>query len=341
MPRFRTLSLAACLLLAGCAASTPAAPAALIPVTACYSSLSGTQSVAPYAFEKGLFEKHGLEVELVYIDSGSTAAIALIAGDVDICQMAGTAAINAAAAGAPVKIIAGLFNTYVYSLMVAPDIQTPRDLVGKAVAISQPGSASDLAIRVALRGLGLTPDEDVAVLALGGQSERLAALLAGSVSGTLVSVPETAKARDMGFHELLDMSTLNAPYQHTAVTVREEFLTEHRDTTLRFLKAMSEAATRMKSDREGVVAVVAEYMLLDPVADRAALDETYDVLMRSYLQGVPYPTLPGIQAVLDELVAESPSAADMQPEQVVDISLLTELEQSGFFADLPATPPPP
>ena len=319
----------------------PSTPPGLIPVTACYSSLSGTQSVAPYAFEQGLFTKHGLDVELVYIDSGSTAATALIAGDVDVCQMAGTAAINAAAAGAPVKVIAGLFNTYVYSLMVAPDIQTPEDLVGKAVAISQPGSASDLAVRVALRSLGLEPDDEVAVLAIGGQSERLAALLAGSVSGTLVSVPETAKAREMGFHELLDMSTLNTPYQHTTVSARQDFIDDHRDAALRFLKAMAEAATRMKSDREGTVAVVAEYMLLDPVADRAALDETYDILMRKYLQGVPYPTLPGIQAVLDELAAEDPSAADVRPEQVVDLTLLTELEETGFFRDLPPTPASP
>src|SRR5688572_22445172 len=259
-------ALIAGLTLAACAAP-PGTPPALIPVTACYSSLSGTQSVAPYAFEQGLFTKHGLDVELVYIDSGSTAATALIAGDVDVCQMAGTAAINAAAAGAPVKVIAGLFNTYVYSLMVTPDIQTPEDLIGKAVAISQPGSASDLAVRVALKGLGLEPDEDVAVLAIGGQSERLAALLAGSVSGTLVSVPETAKARELGFHELLDMSTLNTSYQHTTVSARQDFIDDHRDAALRFLKAIAEAATRMKSDREGTVAVVAEYMLLDPVAD--------------------------------------------------------------------------
>ena len=343
MKRPLGLVLAVCLFcLPACSAAPGASPASLTPVKLCYSALTGTMSPGMYAYDKGVFERHGLDVEFIYIDSGTKAATALIAGNVDACQIAGSAIINAAVAGAPVKIVAGLFNTYVYSLMVTADVQAPEDLIGKAVAISQPGSASDFAIRVALNGLGLTPDTDVAILAVGGQSERLGAMIAGQVAGTLVSVPETAKAREAGFHVLLDMSALNAPYQHTTLAIRDSFVASNRPAALSLVKAISEAAHLMRQDRDGTIAVMASYALLDPVEDRAALEEAYDVLILRYLQTVPFATMPGIQSALDELVADNPQAANISPEQVVDNSLMNELEQAGFFRDLAAgtvTPP--
>lgn len=334
------LVVSACVSPPAATSSAPAPADALAPTQApislkvCYSSLSGTQSVAPYAYEKGLFQRYGLDVELVYIDSGSKAAIAMVAGEVDFCQIAGSAAINAAIAGAPLRIIAGLFNTYIYSLMVLPEIQQPSDLVGKAVAISRPGSSSDVAMRVALQGLGLKPDDEVTVLAVGGQSERLAAMLSGQAVGTLVSLPETLKAREQGFHSLLDMSDLNAPYQHTAIAAQQRYVEADRAIGLRFLQAISEAAIMMKSDRQGFVEVTAQYMLLDPKQDRPALDETFDGLILPYLQVPPYPSLPGIQSVLNELVAENPQAADAKPESIADSSLVRELEQNSFYAEL-------
>jgi NitT/TauT family transport system substrate-binding protein len=333
--------LVACLLLTACSApmAAPAAGSTAAPtrLKVCYSSLNATMSPAMYASQMGVFARHGLDVEFIYIDSGTKATTALIAGDIDICQVAGSAVINAVVAGAPIRLIGGLFNTYVYSLMVSPEIQTPEDLVGKAVAISQPGAASDFAIRVALTGLGLEPDTEVAVLAVGGQSERLAATLTGRVAGTLVSVPETIKAREAGLHELLDMSALNAPYQHTAIAVRDSLLARDRDAALRFMKAIGEAIALMKIDREGTMAVMAHYMLLDLDADRAALSEAYDILVLRYLETVPYPTMPGIQSALDELVADNPQAANTKPEQVADVSLVRELEQQGYFSALAVT----
>ncbi len=324
-------------LLTACAVPATSTPAAApIPVKACYSALAGTSLVAMYALEEGLFAKHGLAVDLVYIDSGSKALTAMIAGDMDVCQVAGSAVINAAVAGAEVKMIAGLYNTYVYSLMVAPEIQTPEDLVGKAVAISQPGSSSDFAIRAALKGMGLEADTDVAVLAVGGQSERMAAMLSGQVVGTLVTVPETVKARALGFHELLDMASLGEPYQHTGIAARSGFIEDNRPAALAFLKATAEAIQRMQSDPEGTAAVLTKYLLLDPVADEEAIAETQAVMVVRYLEKVPYPTVPGIERALEELVVENPQAAGFDPQKVVDLTLMTELEESGFFTDLAA-----
>jgi NitT/TauT family transport system substrate-binding protein len=273
-------------------------------------------------------------VDLVLIDGGTKAATALIAGDVDICQLAGSAAVNAIVAGAPLKIIGGLYNTYIYSFMVRPEVRTAEDLKGKKLAVSSIGGSADFAIRRAVEHLGLDPEVDVEIIAVGGQAERTAAMIGGLVDGTLVSVPETVQAREAGFHELLDLSTLDAPYQHTAIVAREDFLARDRPAALAFLKALSEAAWRMKQDRAGTLDVLAEELALDPVADRAALDETYDGLILKYLETVPFPTLPGIQQAIDELVKENPQAAGVQAARLVDASLVEELQASGFFSAL-------
>jgi NitT/TauT family transport system substrate-binding protein len=218
--------------------------------------------------------------------------------------------------------------------MVTPEIQSAADLKGKRLAISQVGGSSDFAMRAAVKQLGLDPDTDVTIVSVGGQGERLAAMLAGQVDGTLVSVPETAKARDSGFHELLDMSTLNTPYQHTAIVARNDLLEQDRPTAERFMKAIAEAAWAMKHDRAGTLEVLAKHLLYDPVSDRAALDETYDNLIMKYLQTVPYPTLAGIQQAIEELAAENPQAAGLKAEAATDSTLVGDLEKSGFFAEL-------
>jgi hypothetical protein len=57
----------------------------------------------------------------------------------------------------------------------------------------------------------------------------------------------------------------------------------------------------------------------------------------------PYPTLKGIQFLLDEVAAKMPNAKSAKPEQFVDLSLLQQLEKEGFFAEMakryPWSPP--
>ncbi len=314
----------------------PSKGAEVLPahINAGFSGISGTQTVLWYAFEKGLFKKYNLDVELVAITSGSTAVMALIAGDVDFCQIAGPAVVNAVVAGENLVIIGGLFNTYLNSLMVAPEIKTIEDLRGKALAISKPGSASDTATRVMLQHLGLEPDKEVAILSTGGQGARLAAMEIGEIVGTLLTVPITAKAREKGYHELLHLSSLNLAYQHTGIVTTREYIDKNPEMTSNFMKAIVAAIASMKQDRVGTMQVMAKYLLLDMEDDAPALTEAYDTLILENLPRVPYPTLDGIQTLLTLIEAENTKAKNFRPEDVVDLSIVQQLEKSGFISEL-------
>lgn len=324
--RFSSLTLALALLLNLGLSACGSAPQDGLPrpIRVCYSSLTATQIPLLYAYDQGFFERAALEVELSYFQSGTDAATALIAGEVDICQIAGSSVVNAAVAGEDLVFLAGLINTYVYSLLVTPDITSPDQLVGRSLAVSRIGSSSDAAMRIALDSMGLTPDEDVAILAVGDQSARVAAMESGEIAGTLASIPDSTRAVQAGFSELLDMSTLDAPFQHTAIATRRGFLQERRPEAVAFMRAMLAALQSMQDDRQATMAVMAEYLSLDPQVDADLLQAAYQDLVPTYLDEVPYPTEEGIQALLDRLLDENPAAADFSPKDLIDLSVLEE-----------------
>lgn len=309
--------------------------APLVHLNVCYSAVSPTQAVAWYAQEMGLFEKHGLEVELTLISSGAKSITALVAGDVDICQAAAASVISAVAAGQDVTFIAGLFNSYPGTLYVKPGIATADDLRGGSIAVSQPGGANPVATSMILQKLGLVPNEDVALLTFGTEPERLLALETGQVDGALLFPPATLIARDKGFVALYDLGKQKIPYQFVGIATSQALIQRDRASVTAFLRAIGEAAALMKQDREGTIAVIAKYLELDPAANAEDLEETYDAIIVDVLETGMFPTIEGTQVVIDSLVLENPNVANLSPDQILDTSILEELDLSGFLDSLP------
>ncbi len=298
------------------------------------SSTTATQVVFLYAIEKGIFDKYGLEVTITPIDGGSRSLAALISRGVQLCETSGPAVVQAAVAGADVALIGGLVNTSVYSLLVADSIRSASDLKGKAIAISSPGSASEMAVHQALKILGLQPDRDVTVLAIGGQGERVAALQAGYVAGTVLDPPETFLVLKQGYHLLLDMSEMNLPDLHTGIATSRAFIEKNRSTVVNFMKAISEATYLIKRDKETTLALLGKLLSLDLHNYSAPLAETYEVLLKGKLVDIPYPSVDVIKATHAEITETNPNAVRFNPERVVDLSIVQELEDGGFYRDL-------
>jgi NitT/TauT family transport system substrate-binding protein len=295
---------------------------------------SNTNLVLLFAQESGLFEKYGLAVNLLPVSGAPEAIAALIAGEVDICHAGGQSAVNASLAGEEMVITAGIINAPFFSLVVLPGIETVQDLQDKVVAAGNIGSGSDTFLRIALSFLGLEPDADVTIINLGRSADRLAAMETGQVVGAAVTVPDVVAASKLGFNVLLHASQLNMPYQHTAVVMSRSFLDHNRQTVLLFTQAVVEAIARMKQDREWAIRIMADNLRMDLVEDAIYLDGAYETLVRNYLPQVPYPTREGIQVLIDVGRAENPLAVELTPDDLVDDSIVRELEESGFIDNL-------
>jgi hypothetical protein len=164
--------------------STPSAFAQLTRLKTSYSALTANMAAYWLAKDAKIFEKHGLSVDVVLIESGVTTVQALTAGETQIAMGGGTVAVSSNLAGSDIVSIASIESRLPYALLSQKDIKTIDQLKGKRLAISRFGSASDLAARLILQRYGLVADKDVTILQTGGTSTRLSALHKRSVDAT-------------------------------------------------------------------------------------------------------------------------------------------------------------
>ena len=296
-----------------------------------YSAITGEQSAFYIVKESGMFQKYGLDPEVIFLDSGTIAVQAMLSGEVQLGLLGATAAIASNLRGSDIKIVAGMINSLTYVLVSDPKITRPEQLKGGKIAISRFGSLSDFGVRFALKRLNV-PLSDVTLLQLGGgQTSRLAALRSGVVQAAIFAPPITRVAREQGFHTMLDLMKDKFEYAGSAFAASGAFLREKPDLATRFLRAYVAGIQYGKTHKEESMRITARYMKLDYNKDRASLEETYNVFMQDVVQRKPYPSLDGIQRVLDQIAESDPKAKTAKPEQFVDTRILSELDHSGFI----------
>lgn len=318
------------LILAGLLLLTLAAPATaqLRKLNIAYTATSPYQAALIIAKETGIFKKHGLDPQLILTPGGSLGFQAMMGGDVAMVMADGSAAVTSNLAGADVVIIASLLNTFPYSLISIPEVKKVNQLVGGKVAISRFGSATDVSVRMSLAKVGLNPDKDVTILQIGTQTTRFAALQSKQVQATIITPPFTLTARKLGYNTLIDMGQLNIPFELTALLTRRSYIKAQRDTVIATVEALSEAVHFYKREKEPVIRILSRYLQTN---DREALEETYREIALKTLPEKLYPTLPGIQTILDELALKNPKAKTARPEDFIDMSFVKKLDDEGFY----------
>lgn len=290
-----------------------------------YSSLSGSSVPVWIAQERGFYRKHGLTVHLIYT-TGNRPTQALVAKEVQFISTAATASIPAAVAGADLVLIAGASNVSPLEVFSKPDMTRPEQLRGKKLGITTFGSATDVAARFALAKWGLKTT-DVIILQLGGCGEILAALVKGSIDAGICSDPTTIAARRAGFYRLAALRELGLNVQHVAIAAQRSYVQAHPNIAERFLRAFGEAIRYFHSNREGTLEVMAKYLRkMDP----DTLAESYNNHLE-IIPKVPYPTVEGIQLILDELSKREPRAKQFKPQDLIDSSFVERLDREGFF----------
>jgi len=292
-----------------------------------YSAQAGAFAPIWITKEAGLFQKNGLDVNLIFIPGGPTAAASMLAGEVQAVAMAGPAVVSSNLAGTDLVMIAGIVNTFAFQIITVKDITTAQQLKGKRVGVNRFGTAPDIAARFALRRMGLNPAE-VTILQLGEQSTRLAAMKAGQLDAAIVLPPITTIAQREGMNVLLDMSELGAEYQITGLASSQSFIMRHRSSALKLMRAFVEGIHFYKTRKKESMAIIAKYMRTD---DMEAVGATWDYFANRIVPKKPYPSAQGIKALLELAAKERPEAAKVPPERMMNISLLKELDESGFI----------
>jgi NitT/TauT family transport system substrate-binding protein len=290
-----------------------------------HSAVSGSQALLSVVQEAGLFTRQGLEVEVV-TGTPRTASAGLIAGESPIVVGSGAQLVATGLAGGDVVMVASAVNMMDTSIWTR-DVTDPVGLRGRRIGISVLGDSTDLAARFAARRWGLDPTTDWQIVQVGQPGERLAALEAGAVDATIIQPPQTVRARQTGLRKLAEMADLGMEYQHTGVLTTRGRIADEPALVDRFVRAWAEGVYYYGANPRQAREAVGHFMRLD---DADALEETYRHYRTLYVRP-PYPTLQGIQSVLDAAVDEDPRALGVRPETFVDTRFLDALAAEGQF----------
>jgi NitT/TauT family transport system substrate-binding protein len=302
----------------------------LTKVVVGYGSTDGGVAVLGFAKETKLFEKHGLDVVLVGMGTGSVSLRALIAKELQISSLSGSGLVQAALQGADTVLIAALINGFVFKVFAAPEISTPMQLKGKKLGVSRYGATSDFALRLALRKWGLNPDRDVNILQIGTTQDTVRAMQTRMLDAGVTSGTASLIARKSGFRELGDLADLGLDYPSSAIGTTKSYLQKNEAVVKEFMLAYIEAIHDFKRNREAALAVLRKYTRTD---DREVLEDAYNNTASKYLT-LPLPTIEGIRTILTELSATMPASKNADPEQFVSYKIAREIEASGFVKRL-------
>jgi len=293
-----------------------------------YSSIGVGQSLVWVAKEAGLFRENGLDVQLIFIGSSSILTQSVIAGDVPIAIMSGTAAINSQLAGSDVVMAASTKKDPAQAFLVtAKGISQPAQLKGKKLAVSRLGASSDFILRLILKKIGLVPDKDVAIIQIGSSPVRMAALANGVADGTALTFEEMMVAKKMGFNVMLNIMDFGVESLNSDVVTTRRYIRESRDTVQRFIKGMIKGVSFYAANKKFSMGVIARYTKSN---DAEKIEYGYDYVAKIFLKK-PYTPTKGIQLALEEIGERNPAARTANPEQFIDMSIVKELDQSGYI----------
>lgn len=295
-----------------------------------HSALETSNAVWFLAQDLGIYKKYGLDAELLFIPSTTTSLTSLLAGDVHAANVSGGAIASAVLAGAQVVMVSCYLNSLPYELVVNESIKSAEELKGKSIGISRLGSASDVAARALLRGLGLEPDKQVPIMQVGGSSERAAAFRVGRIAGfpsppgiihLTKGMPHRILIRTADFKQRFEF-----PYICAAAT--KAYLQKNRETVKKVIMAHIEAVHFVKTQKDESKKIMAKYARTN---NEDYLEAAYTASAKLY-DPVPLVTRPGVEVQIREAIATARKpGAQLRFEDMVDESIVRELDKSGFI----------
>jgi len=293
------------------------------------TSLSASQWIPWIAKDAKLYEKHGLDAELVLLRGSGQSAQAIIGNSILGAPCTLTTVMSADLSGADLVTVAHTVAGVQSKLLVRPEIKKPEDLRGKRIAVSGFGSLGDFLERYILKKYGIDPVRDVIMLSIGTQPDRIQALYNGLADAADLSHPADVQAERKGYRILWDAKQ-EVAYPSMSIVTRRKWAVEDRDTVMRMVKAHVEAIHLLKANKDFSIKVLSKYLKSN---DRELLEGSYEIYRKEFIN-VPYPITQGLQPTYEYVAAQRPEIWQHKPDAFMDPSFIAELEKSGFMKGL-------
>ena len=308
----------------------------LTPVRIAYAALGAGSTPVWVAKEAGIFAEEGLDAEVVLVRGSGRVSQAIMANEVQFANIAAPLVVEAnLERAADIVFVTGGVNWLVQSIIARPEIEEPAQLRGRTLGVAgQSGGVDDYLIPYLLGRFGLDPSRDLNTRPIDSQPDAIAKMTAGEIDAALFSPPYAFEATKRGFRMLVDSGDYRIDYQLGGIVASRAFIAANEDLTRRVVGAYVRGVHRYKTDVDFAVAALKKYSLIE---DDDVARQTWEALDRDF-QPTPYPTLRGIQTILEQAATRSPAARNARAEDFADMRWVAELEASGFIARLYAGP---
>lgn len=283
-----------------------------------YSAISQAYWPMWIAKEIGAFDKYGIDASLVFVE-GNRSVNGVIAGTTPVSFIAGTDIMAPSGQGADlVALMTSGGEQPANQIWGAKGITNADALRGKTAGTNELGGEADKLLRYGLQQMGLTPDKDVRVVAVGEQSVRVAALQAGRVDSALMDPGFEKQLEDQGFAILYDFRKSSLLLQKGTLVTTRSYLEKNRGTVLNVVKALLEGFAYEKANKAGTVAIAQKY----------SANVSADVISGLWDRFAPaLPDNPAVQPAAIEglkLFYEDPKIKALDVSKMVDGSLVQE-----------------
>lgn len=274
---------------------------------------------AGVALKRGMFRDEGLDLELIRMNA-NVSITALATGDIDY-TMVFASVVRGALRGMPMRVVASYMDSSTHLLIARPEYKTLRDLKGKTLAVSNYGATSDVAARMMMKHGGVDPEKELKIIQLGAERGRYAALKEGIVEVAVLSPPTDTDAQRNGFRVLSRFYELyKMPF--TGIGTNLKKLKEKPDEVKRMVRAMLKANRFVRSNREGTIQTMMDWIKVDRESATATYDSTWKIFSED---GSISET--GLKLVMDQgreaMKIERPVALT----EVADFSFIREVQR--------------
>ena len=270
------------------------------------------------AQQNGFFKDESIEAEIIRMNP-NVAVTALATGDVDYCQLFG-AVVGGAIAGLPIRIVAGYLDNWPMTLIAQPEFRTLKDLKGKTLGISSFGATPDLAARMMLKQVGIDPEKEIKILALGSDAARLTALKQRVVDLIVISPPADTQMEKQGYKIMARAYELfSFPYLGLGTHTRK--IKEKPDEIRRTIKATIRANRFIRDNREEAVRTLVGWGKVE----RDYAYASYDALRNLFNADGAVPE-EGLKLVIDQARRSAKISREVASADVAELTFLRQAQ---------------
>jgi NitT/TauT family transport system substrate-binding protein len=233
------------------------------------------------AQDKGLFKKHGVDVDIIVSRGGGEAMKVYIAGDVNIVGTGFPEVGLMRAKGVDVMLYFAQTSRVPFSLLgrSGANIKSVKDLKGKTVAVTSPGSLTANLTRYFVKAAGMDPAKDINLVSVGGGGEILGALKSERADAAMLFEPFVSIAVKQGLaNTVVDVAAELDAFSSAPLSTSKAFLDKRSKDASGLFAALVEAQQFIKSHHDEVFEIAKKrFAKADPAILKAALEHMYKV----------------------------------------------------------------